>query len=225
VSDAQNPLWNRVVWIASWVLPPALMAVAYTVLALTSETDRSGDAWMAIGFAFVLILWLVFRVAVEGAGLSRALAVGDAEKLMEISTKQLGRRKGDGARAPYLVYKALAHELRGEHAEAEATVREAKPMKEVHALLATSVHIIALVELGRAGEARPLVASELEPRATRVDRRLEPMAHHYAHLARARVLASEGKRTEANAELSKVIDDIRAGTALRARATNLRVVL
>lgn len=224
MSDPQNALWNRVVWIASWVLPPALMAVAYTVLALTSETDRSGDAWMAIGFSFVLILWLVFRVAVEGAGLSRALAVGDAEKLMEISTKQLARRRGEGARAPYLVYKALAQELRGEHADAEATVREAKPMKDVHALLATSVRIIALVELGRAGEARPLLDGDLEPRAKRVDRRLEPMAHHYAHLARARVLAAEGKRDQANAELAKVIDDIRTGTALRARATSLRVI-
>lgn len=218
---AVGRLWARIVWLSSWALPPLLMAGAYTILALTSETDRSGKSWMAIGFAFVLILWLVFRIAVESAGISRALAVGDSDRLLAIATKQLRRRTGDGSRAPFLVYKALAHETQGAHAEALAAAEQAKPVRDTHSLLATAVRMLSLVELGRTADARAL-AVQLDTLATRVDRRLDVMPHHYAHLARARLLAAEGKRAEADAELTKLIDDIRTGPALRERAKSLR---
>ncbi len=211
---------KRLAWLGSWIGPPIGMAIAYTVLALTSDTDNTGKAWMAIGFAFVLVLWLVFRIAIEGAGLSRALAVGDSDRLLAISNKQLARRGAD-PRSPYLVYKALAHETRGERAEAAAAIADARPMKDPLELLAASVRVSLAVDAGDLSRARTLVDTELEPVAAKVDRRLEIMPHHHAHIARARVLAAEGRTDDALAELRRVSDDIRAGAALRDRAKRI----
>jgi hypothetical protein len=197
------------------------MAGVYTVLAIVSETDTSGKAWMAVGFGFVLVVWLVFRILVENAGLSRALAVGDADRLLALANKQLARRRGDPARAPYLIYRGLAQELRGEWDAALAAVREAKPANAAHVLLAASVRVTALIGRGEAAEARRVLDAELEPASTKVDRRLQPMPHARATFARARVLLAEGKRDEGRAELQRVIDDIRTGDALRAGARAL----
>ena len=90
-----------------------------------------------------------FRLAVEGAGLSRALAVGDADKVLAITNKQLARRGNDQVRAPYLVHQALAHELRGDAAAALASAESAKPVTPADKLLQTSVRILALVEAGK----------------------------------------------------------------------------
>lgn len=205
---------------ASWIVPPALLAGCYTVLAITSDTDTTGKAWMAIGFGFVLVVWFTFRLAVEGAGLSRALAVGDADKVLAIANKQLARRKSEAARAPYLVHKALAYELRGDHAAALSAADSARPTTPVDKLLQTSVRILALVEAGRVEDARAL-RDELEQRAAAVDRRLQINAHHYAHLARGRLLNAEGQGDAATAELAKISEDIRAGHAIRTRAKRL----
>lgn len=211
---------ERLKWAASWIVPPILMAGAYTILAITSETDRSGKAWMAIGFAFVLILWVTFRLAVEGAGLSRALAVGDADKVLAIANKQLAHRGSEPSRAPYLVHQALAYELRGDSAAALKSAEAAKTVTPVDKLLQTSVKILALVEAGKITDARALMA-ELDERAAAVDRRLQIASHHYAHLARGRLLLAEGQGDAGRAELAKISEDIRAGHAIRARATKL----
>jgi hypothetical protein len=211
---------ERVKSIASWIAPPILMSLCYTILALTSETDTTGKAWMAIGFMFVLILWMTFRLAVEGAGLSRALAVGDADKVLAITKKHLARRGNDQVRAPYLIHQALAHELRGDFAAALTSAEAAKPVTPADKLLQTAVKMLALVESGRVADARALMA-ELDERAATTDRRLQIVAHHHAHLARARVLLAEGQGDAGRAELAKISDDIRAGHAIRARAKKL----
>jgi hypothetical protein len=205
---------------ASWIVPPVLMAGCYTVLAITSQTDTSGKAWMAIGFSFVLVVWFTFRMAVEGAGLARALSVGDADKVLAIANKQLARRTSDTARAPYLVHQALAHELRADHTAALAAADAAKPTAPADKLLQSAVRVLALVEAGRLADARAHIA-ELDERATAVDRRLQIAAHHYAHLARGRLLLAEGKGDAAKAELAKISDDIRASHAMRTRAKRL----
>jgi hypothetical protein len=211
---------ERLKSIASWIAPPILMSLCYTILALTSETDTTGKAWMAIGFLFVLILWMTFRLAVEGAGLARALSVGDADKVLAITNKQLAKRGNAQVRAPYLVHQALAHELRGDFTAALASAEAAKPVTPADKLLQTSVKMLALVEAGRVADARALMA-ELDERVAATDRRLQIVSHHYAHLARARVLLAEGQGDAGRAELAKISDDIRAGHAIRARAKKL----
>jgi hypothetical protein len=214
-------LWARIVWLASWLLPPTLMAGAYTILVLTSDMAIMGKAFTAIGFAFVLVLWLVFRIAAESAGLSRAISIGDSDRVLAIANKQLRHRRGDAQRAPYLIYAAVAHNQKLDHASALAAALAAKPARDGQVLLALSVQMLSLLGLDRTTEARPL-AAELDKLAQRVDRRLDPMPHHYAHLARARLLAADGNTAAADAELSRVTDDIRAGAALRERAKALR---
>jgi hypothetical protein len=215
---------ERVKSIASWIAPPLLMSLCYTILALTSETDTTGKAWMAIGFMFVLILWMTFRLAVEGAGLSRALAVGDADKVLAITNKQLAKRSNDQVRAPYLIHQSLAYELRGDATAALASVEAAKPVTPHDKLLQTAVKMLALVEARRVTDARALM-TELDERATATDRRLQIVAHHYAHLARGRVLIAEGQGEAAKIELAKISDDVRAGHAIRARAKKLSASL
>ena len=213
---------NRWVRLASWVLPLVGMALAYTVHAWSSETDNTGKAWMAIGFGFVVVIWLVFRILVEQTALARAVAVGDAPRILAITDKQLARKRGDAARAPFLVYRAFAQESRGDHAAVLDTLDKAKPSEPGLQLLAAALRVLALIETGDVAGARRACNEELEPRAAKLDVRLHAAPHIHANLARGRLLIAEGSRAEANQQLKKVIDDIRAGHALRARARDLQ---
>ena len=208
--------------LASWILPPLGMAIAYSVLAWSSETDNTGKAWMAIGFGFVVVIWLTFRILVEQTALARAVASGDAARILAITDRQLARRRGDASRAPFLVYGAFAHEARGEHARALAQLDEARPTDPGLQLLAAAIRVLALVETGEVARAREVATAELEPRASKLDARLHAAPHIHANLARGRLLAAEGARDAAQQQLQKVIDDSRAGSVIRERARELQ---
>lgn len=207
--------WTRLV---SWIGPILGMAIAYTVLAWSSDTDTTGKAWMAIGFAFVVVFWLTFRILIEQTALPRAVATGDAARILAITDKQLARRKSDAARGPYLVYAAYAHESRGEPVRALELLGEARPIEPGLQLLAAALRVFALADTGDVAEARRVCSEELEPRATKLDARLHAAPHMHANLARGRLLLAEGKREEGAAQIKRVVDDIRTGAALRERA-------
>jgi hypothetical protein len=217
----QPAAMNRWVRLATWVLPLVGMGIAYAVLAWSSETDNTGKAWMAIGFGFVVVIWLVFRILVEQTALARAVAANDAARILAITDKQLARRRGDAARGPFLVYRAFAQESQGDHAAALATLGEARPVDTGLQLLAAALRVLALVETGEVGAARRITDDELEPRAAKLDVRLHAAPHIHANLARGRLLLAEGKRDEARAALRRVVDDIRAGATIRERAREL----
>jgi tetratricopeptide (TPR) repeat protein len=212
---------NRLSYWASWILPLLGMGLAYTVLAWSSETDTTGKAWMAIGFAFVVVLWSVFRILVDQTALSRAVASADAPRILAIADKQLARRKDALKRGPFLVYRAYALEWQGDHAGALAALAEAKPMEPGLIALATAIRVLALAEQGDTAAARRTLDEELEPRIAKLDPRLHAAPHMHALLARGRLFLAEGKRDEAKQALQKVIDDIRAGAVLRERAKKL----
>jgi len=206
--------------LASWLVP-GMMILAYIVLMITSETDNTGKAWMAIGLAFVLVLWWLFRLLSEHAAMARAVAVGDADRVLELAGNQLARRRGDAARAPFLVYRALAHEIRGDWERALAEADAARPggaAGRSWELLAATVRIAALVETGKVEQARELLDREVEPRAKELDPRTNASALVLATLARGRVLCAEGSGDAALAQLERVIDDVRAGSSARAVA-------
>jgi hypothetical protein len=207
--------------LASWILPPLGMSIAYGVLAWSSGTDNTGKAWMAIGFGFVVVIWLVFRILVEQTALARAVATADAARILAITDPQLARRRAAAKRAPFLVYGALAHESRGDHARALAQLGEARPVEPGLQLLAAAVRVLALVESGDVAAARRVATDELEPRAAKLDTRLHAVPHTHANLARGRLLCAEGARDDAQRALQRVVDDIRAGAAIRARASEL----
>ncbi|MBC7974062.1 MAG: hypothetical protein H7138_03690, partial [Myxococcales bacterium] len=78
--------------LARWGVP-VMMSGAYALLAVTSETDTAGQAWMAVGLAFVFVVWFVFRTLTETAALSRAIHVGDVARLFELAARQLPRAR------------------------------------------------------------------------------------------------------------------------------------
>ncbi|CAN5542723.1 hypothetical protein BH11MYX1_BH11MYX1_29250 [soil metagenome] len=192
-------LWQ---FIASWFVP-AIMTIAYIVLALTSETDATGWAWMSIGLAFVLVMWWLFRTLTKSAALTRAIAIGDVGRITQIDGRP--------------IYRAIAHELHGQWSEALAALATVTPIKPRDRVQLATVKIGALVETGEVAKARELLAT-LEPELARLDPRLESEWHIAARLATGKVLAAERRNSEALAVLQKVIDDIRAGPQVRAIA-------
>ena len=187
-----------------WAVP-VMMSLAYALLAVTSETDTAGTAWMAIGLLFVLVVWFVFRALTETAALARALNVGDVAKLLQLAERFLPRKRRPADRAPFLIGRALAEQLRGEFAAALATVDAAAPGPELQPL-AAAIRIGALIELGRpAADARPhLVAA--------------PRAPALAWLAEGEIAWGDAQPAEAAALFARIIDDVRAGSATRAIA-------
>src|SRR5262245_37722183 len=148
---------KRWIRLASWIVPPVLMAGVYTIFALTSDADNTGMAWMAIGFGFVLVIWLVFRILVDQTALARAVASGDAERLLRVTA----RRRDPAA----LVYRALAYELRGEWAKALAAADTANPHGNLpFEVLAAAIRVAALVETGDVAGARRVHDEDLAPR-------------------------------------------------------------
>lgn len=226
--------------LARWLVP-AMMTVAYIFMALTAETDSTGQAWMAVGLAFVLVLWWIFRLLTSGAALARAVAVGDAERILAIVDRELrGRRR----RARLLAARAFAHEVRGGWSDALATTEPAAAAieRELHgrarvtlAAKVAAVRVAALAETGRVGEARAVYQAELAPlgagrggaaKAATAAYRLRGIElDGVALLAAGRIAWAERDEAAATAHLQRVIDDIRAGSFQRASAHHYAALL
>lgn len=193
-------------FIASWFVP-VIMTIAYLVLALTSETDATGWAWMSIGLAFVFCLWGMFRALARAAAMSRAIGVGDAGRVVEL-----------GGGSP--LYRGVAHALRAEWPLALAALAEATPKSPRDKVLVATVTIGALVETREVAKARDVLDRALaaDGPMARLHPRLDAASHIAARLARGRVLTAEHSNAEALAVLQQVIDDIRTDSASRALA-------
>jgi hypothetical protein len=191
--------------LARWAVP-VMMSLAYALLAVTSETDTRGKAWMGVGLVFVFIVWFMFRALTETAALARAVSVGDVTKLLQLAERHLRRKRRPAARARFLVGRAFAHQLRGEFAAALATVEGAAATGPELEPLAAAIRIGALVELGRpAADARAhLVAA--------------PRAPALAWLAEGEIAWRDAQPAAAAALFARIIDDVRAGSATRAIA-------
>lgn len=196
---------QRVVQLFQRWAVPVVMTLAYAFLAVTSETGAAVKAWMALGLVFVLGLWFAFRALAETAALSRAIRIGDTARLTELADRHLPRARRAAARAPLLAGRALAHLLRGEHAEAIAALDRGE-LGPALAPLAAVVRIAALVELGRPAEAaRGFVVAA-------------PEAPALGWLAEALVAWRADELDAAASGLGRVIDDVRVGSAIRAIA-------
>lgn len=195
----KGPVWQ---FIASWFVP-VIMAGAYVVLALTSETDATGWAWMSIGLAFVLVLWFMFRMLTKSAAMTRALNVGDPDLLTQIDKKPMSF--------------AIAHEMRADWDKALTQLDRVAPEKLQDKVLADTVRIAALVELGDVARARAVL--EQMP-VDKINPRLDAQLALAAQLAKGKVLGAEHKPAEALAVLDKVIADVRTGQWARAMANH-----
>src|SRR5689334_212010 len=102
-TDLIERFWDT---LSRWAVP-VMMTLAYAFLALTSETDTSGKAWMAAGLVLVMVVWFTFRSLTDAAALSRALSVGDTAKLFELAERPLARRSPPARRGRFLVARGL----------------------------------------------------------------------------------------------------------------------
>jgi hypothetical protein len=188
---------------------PILVTGAWIFLAISAETDSTGYSWMAVGFAIVLVLYFLFRVAIARAGFARAVAIGDHERLHQLAVN--GPRT---ARAVF--YGALAADMRGDWQGVLDGLAGAKALDPARSFLAETARIGAHVELRDAAAARKALA-QLD-RIEHVGGGLPTPAPLLRALAEGRVLWIEGKLDDAQGKLQRVIDDIRTGTYTRAVA-------
>jgi len=203
------------VWVllASWLIP-LMMTAAYIVLIATSEVDATGAAWEAIAFAFVLVLWFIFRVLTEHAAMARAVDVGDADRVIELADFQIARHRTARGKAPYHVFRALGLDIRGDSAGALAELDKCEPRGSSRALAAT-VRVGVLAETGRAADARALFDADLSTQQR------DPQLAILPRLTEARLRRAEGDEAAASALLTKLADNVRAGSGIRARARAL----
>jgi len=199
--DVLERIWRI---LSRWAVP-VMMTLAYVLLAATSDTNTTGKAWMAVGLGFVLVVWFVFRMLTETAALARALSVGDVARLFALADRHLARKRRPADRAPFLVARAFAHQLRGEFSAALAALEDARPGPDLLPL-ASAVRIAALVELGRpVEEARAAIASM-------------PRAPALGWLAEGQIAWRDAELDAAAQRFARVVDDMRAGSAIRAIA-------
>jgi hypothetical protein len=211
------------VWtlIASWFVP-VVMAIVYMVFAILSDSNRFDWAWLSVGLAIVLVLWWMFRELTQTAAIARAIAVGDADAIDEITTHALSSPLVVG-RAKLVLFQAVAFELRGDWPHALDAVAKANigPTADRRTrVLAASVKVASLVETGEVARARTVLDAELAPLAKTLSPRMDAQLWLNANLARGRVLTAE-RDAEARTVLQQVIDDVRAGASTRAAAQSL----
>jgi hypothetical protein len=199
--DVIERIWQVM---SRWAVP-VMMTLAYVFLAATSDTNTTGKTWMGVGLGFVLVVWFVFRGLTETAALSRALGIGDVTRLSALADRQLARKRRPADRAPFLVARGFALQLRGEFAAALAALDEARPGPDL-VPLASVVRISALIELGRPAE---------EVRAIKVSASRAPAL---GWLAEGQIAWYGGDPDTAAQQFARVIDDVRAGSATRAIA-------
>jgi hypothetical protein len=205
--------------LTSWPVP-LFMAGLFAVLISTSDASPAGIAAAGVGLALVLLFWSLFREGWVHAELSRALSIGDGAAAAALAEVQLQRRAGK-RRAPFVVYRAMAHELLGEWAEIEALLGGAEPLAfaggaAAWRLSAASVRVAALAERGQVDAARALFDAEVQPRL----RALGERGSAPATLSEGRLRLAEGDLGGAEATLRPLIRNIRLGPAQRAMASH-----
>jgi len=212
--------------LGTWAVP-VIMGCAYAVLASLAETDATGKSWMAIGFAFVLLLWFLFRLLSGHAALARAVAVGDTDRVLEVTAAELPRTRGAAARAELVLARAKAFEQRGDVVSAEAALADLAPdalspaTRARVVLVAGTVRVAAALAANDVTSARGALDRDVAPNERALDRRRDPIAINHARLAHAGVLVAEGDRDRARAVLDQVTRDVLAGSAQRDAATSL----
>ena len=192
------------VWrmIASWFVP-LVMAIAYMTFALLSGASHTGWAWLSIGLAFVMTLWWLIRTLMRNAAITRAMAVGDSEMLIETDRRPLSA--------------AVAHDMNAAWIKSLAVLDRITVTKPRDRVLVATLRIGALVETGEVAKAR-VALDALQPELAPLHPRLEAPSHLAAALAQGKVLAAERANAEALVVLQKVIEDVRTGQRVRGLA-------
>jgi hypothetical protein len=218
--------------LTGWPVPVFLILI-FGALISTSDAPPAGIAATFLGLGMVLLLWGVFREYSTHAEISRAISIGDGAAALALAEAQLARRSAR-RRGPFLVYRALAHELLGNWAAIEQDLAEAKPelMRGTGGgaswqHIAQCLRIAAWCEQSLAARTSPEQKKALLARARQTydadvasHAAAASLGSIVATLALGRLRFAEGDLAGAKRELLPLPKNIRLGPAQRAIASH-----
>ena len=209
---------KRLFHITDGIVIPLIIVSAFALLFIEGQPRGVAAVMFVLATAVMIGLWNLMRELRAHASATRAAAVGDPDELIQIANEQIARRLTQRSRAPFYVYLALAHEQRGDWADAIAALDRAleyRPLKPAWRLLAACARTGVLVEQGDAAGARKVYDAQVLPASQRLS---GPGAKLLALEAEARVRFAEGDVAGAAPLFQRMSSDIRLGPATRAVA-------
>jgi hypothetical protein len=116
-------------WLFDVVVPLLTTVLAGALFLVESNASGVARALAMLAFGLMLAVYFLVRALRTHATLSRLAAVGEADELVREADRQLRGALGPGRfvgrnPAPFYVYKATGQWLRGDDAEAEATLAQ-----------------------------------------------------------------------------------------------------
>ena len=205
--------------LTGWPVPLFMMLV-FAALISTSDASNAGVLAAGFGLLLVLLFWGMFREMSVHAEISRALSIGDgaaAARLAEVQLKKRSARRS----GPFVIYRAMAHELTGRWREIEDDLAATKPEHLRGAgggsswqLVADCLRIGARCELGEVAKARALYDEAVAPRVHAQG----GTGGIFSQLTEGRLRFFEGDHAVAQERLLPLTRNIRLGPAQRAIA-------
>jgi hypothetical protein len=200
------------------VVAPFGLAAVYAWFIYTSKAGPIPEAMAGMFFVALIGLWFWMRRLRVHAGASRLAAIGRPDELLAMVERELPRRLTHGTRAPLHVFAAMAHNLRGDHAAARASLEESgiklgDRRNRSWQFLWAAADIHARTALGDVAGAKKSFAKGIAP--------MRPMATSGVELvvveAEARIKLAEGDAEGARAMITPLVKDIRLGPGARAQ--------
>jgi hypothetical protein len=206
---------------------PLMLAACFWALVATSDA-RGLAVWVALGaFVIVLGLWGGFRELALHASATRMIGGGQPDELIALAERQLEWRVRERGKAPFRIYLAWGHFLRGELDEADRALKAA-PGRKTWDVLWASAKIAVLVERGTGGMVaiRTIEPGTVTEARAVYDQYMVPALRGapaagiklLADDASAKIRFAEGDLAGARPLLEKLCNDIRLGPATRGMA-------
>ncbi|HTJ41828.1 MAG TPA: hypothetical protein VL463_07010 [Kofleriaceae bacterium] len=200
------------------IVIPIIIALAFALLFIEGKPTGLAAITFCVATAVMIGLWNLMRELRAHASATRAAAVGEPDELIELAKDQIKRRFTARSRAPFFVYLALGHHLRGEWDPAIAALDEAdgyRALKPAWRMLSATARVGVLVERGDTAKARAVYDRDVAAVARKLT---GPGAQLLLIEAEARVRFAEGDHEGARPIFERMSGDVRLGPATRAIA-------
>jgi hypothetical protein len=216
------PTWLR--YHGDALLMPLFLAGVYTAFVITADATGGARILAGVFLLVVVALWMAFRRLRVHAAAARLAAIGEPAQLLTLADEELKRRWFPAGNVPLHIYRAMAHNLAGRPAEAQAALIASKLKPGERAtrswqLLWGATDIDTRTRLGDAVGARKTFDQIVVPFA-----RLMPGRGIDLIVAecQARVLLAEGDAAGARELIAPLVKDMRLGPAARGQLYAIR---
>ena len=202
----------------TWVIP-ALLVLTWLLLFTSSNVQGVAAVITLFAFGLVVVLWSTYKELRVHAAASRHAAQGDPDELLKLAEREIDRRILVRRRAPFHIYRSIAHQQRGEWEEARKALaasdlqRIGGRTRRSWSMLHDAQQINLLAEEGDAAGARRVLEEQLLPALRFVP---GAGAKVIADEAEARVLLAERRFDAALPTFEKLAGDVRLGPSTRA---------